>query len=82
MKSARKIQIKGYFHTHIILNPPTKRHSDVDNFTKATLDAAQKFGLIENDHLCRRLLVEYGDAKTAPLGLRLTLTPSSSSLPE
>ncbi len=65
-------KIKGEFQAEIILNPPDKRKRDIDNFHKALLDFAQANGIIENDHLCQRLLVTYGEA---PLGARMILTP-------
>lgn len=82
VRMAKKPKINGHFTAHIVLNPPTKRRYDVDNYAKVALDAAQKFGLIHNDHLCRKLTVEYGTPETAPLGARLTLATISGVLPE
>lgn len=66
--------IEGEFSANIVLNPPDKRKIDADNRVKALLDLAEKTGLIENDHLCRLLVVSYGEDK--PMGMaRLTLSP-------
>lgn len=68
-------EIKGEFSLSLILNPPTKRLSDIDNFTKAPMDFLQRMAIIENDNLCRTLIVTYGDKSSAPLGVRLTVSP-------
>ena len=75
IKAAKPLKIKGNFSASIVLCPPDKRLSDIDNRVKVLLDAAQKYDLIENDHLCRELHVSYG---IAPLGARLRLTAMSS----
>lgn len=66
-------RIDGEFSATLILNPPDKRRIDIDNRIKAVLDLAQSLNLIENDHLCRRLLVEYGSDKDATPGASLIL---------
>lgn len=66
--------IEGEFSATIVLNPPDKRKIDADNRVKVLLDLAEKTGLIENDNLCRLLIVSYGEGK--PMGMaRLTLSP-------
>lgn len=66
--------IEGKFIATIVLSPPDNRKIDVDNRIKVLLDLAESTGLIENDHLCRLLVVSYGEVK--PKGMaRLTLSP-------
>lgn len=68
-------KIDGKFSATLILNPPDKRHIDIDNRIKAPLDLAESLGLIEDDHLCRRLLVEYSnDEHPLDSGARLLLS--------
>jgi crossover junction endodeoxyribonuclease RusA len=68
-------EILGEFCCSIVLWPPDKRKRDIDNFSKPALDFLQHMQIIENDYLCRLLLITYGMENTAPLGLRVTLTP-------
>jgi len=74
-KILKEREIKGQFHCSVVLSPPNKRKSDIDNYTKVCLDFCQRSGIIENDNLCKMLLVVYGSKDAAPLGARLTLTP-------
>src|SRR5512147_2723677 len=64
--------IKGEFSATIILNPPDKRRIDIDNRVKVLLDLAQKVSLIDDDCLCRLLVVSYGEGES---GAKLTLAP-------
>lgn len=66
--------IEGEFSASIVLNPPDKRKIDVDNRVKVLLDLAERSGLIENDNLCRLLVVSYGENKEFGMA-RLTLSP-------
>jgi Holliday junction resolvase RusA-like endonuclease len=74
VKRAKLSTVKGRFGAIIVLNPPDKRKSDVDNRTKVVLDLCQKMGLIENDNLCRLLVAFYGE-EGGKAGARLTLFP-------
>jgi len=38
--------------------PPDRRRRDLDNILKASLDALVKAGVVEDDYLVRRLVVE------------------------
>lgn len=67
-------KIKGHYSLSILLNPPDNRNRDLGNLEKILSDFAQSAGIIENDHLCRRLVIEYGSRIEAPLGARLTFT--------
>src|SRR3974390_3849335 len=62
VKAGKFEQILGEFSATIVLNPPDKRRIDLDGRIKAVLDVAQSTGLIENDYLCRRLVVSYGSS--------------------
>ena len=46
--------INGPFSISIALRRPNKRQ-DLDNRSKAILDALQHYGVIKNDNLCERL---------------------------
>lgn len=72
IKIARAEKIIGPFSASIILNPPDKRRIDIDNRVKGLLDLAQQSGLIEDDCLCRLLVVAYGQEQATPSAL-LTL---------
>jgi crossover junction endodeoxyribonuclease RusA len=39
----------------MLVVPPDKRHRDLDNLLKATLDALAGAGVIANDRHCRRI---------------------------
>lgn len=73
--------IPGYYFLQIILNPPDKRHRDLGNFEKVCSDFAQAAGIIENDSLCRQLVIVYGSALEAPLGVRLEFRSVSVPAP-
>ncbi len=66
--------IKGEFRLEIALYPPDKRLRDIDNLPKCLLDFLQNAGIIENDHFCRSLLVEYGKEEHTTASARLTVT--------
>ena len=66
IKLAKCKKIQGEFSASIVLNPPNKRKFDIDNYVKGILDLAQKYELIENDHLCRLLVVSYGKIDATP----------------
>lgn len=63
-------RIAGAFEVEIVLDRKRRRTGDLDNRIKAPLDAAQKFGLIENDRFCERIVAYWGDADG---GCRVTL---------
>lgn len=71
-QSLKVFRIEGEFSASIILNPPDKRKVDLDGRIKAILDLAQAHELIEDDHLCRFLVVTYGP-DGADAGACLTL---------
>jgi|KBSMisStandDraft_5_1062788.scaffolds.fasta_scaffold65100_1 crossover junction endodeoxyribonuclease RusA len=73
-KLGKHQQVRGEFSATIVLNPPNKRKIDVDNRVKVLLDLAQRVGLVEDDCLCRLLVVSYGGKDAAPLGARLTIS--------
>lgn len=63
--------IHGEYHLEIFLSPPDKRQRDLGNMEKILSDFAQKAGVIDNDHLCRKLTIQYGSKEEAPLGARM-----------
>jgi len=52
--------IMGRVSVSVIANPPDKRKRDLDNIFKALLDALNHAGMIEDDSLIDRLLIERG----------------------
>ena len=54
--------IQGHFLATLILNEK-KRRGDLDNRAKAVLDALQGWYLIENDSLCDRLTIYWGQCQ-------------------
>jgi Holliday junction resolvase RusA-like endonuclease len=69
----RPQMIAGAFVAHIWLDRSCNRSGDLDNRVKPVLDAAQTFGLIEDDRNCRMVHVEWASAIEAPAGCRLRL---------
>ena len=55
-------KIKGAFTAEITIDRDHRRNSDLDNRLKTILDAAQRWGLIENDRLAEKIVIEWGDA--------------------
>lgn len=53
--------IKGAFEVHMTFSQDRRRwNTDLDNRIKVTLDALQRFGLIENDSKCQKLTAAWG----------------------
>lgn len=66
-------RIDGAFEAHIYVAEVGHQRSDIDNRCKSVLDAAQRTGLVANDHHCRRLTIEWCEPVNAPSGCRLIL---------
>lgn len=49
----RAERLKGAFKLTMLVVPPDKRHRDLDNLLKASLDALAAAGVIANDRHCR-----------------------------
>jgi crossover junction endodeoxyribonuclease RusA len=49
----RAERVKGPFKLTMLVVPPDKRHRDLDNLFKASLDALAAAGVIANDRHCR-----------------------------
>jgi Holliday junction resolvase RusA-like endonuclease len=64
--------IRGPFTAVITWDEEDFGHTDCDNPIKALLDYLQRIRLIENDRLCRVLMVTFGDA---PVGCQVQLLP-------
>lgn len=64
-------RIDGNYALSIILEPPHKRLIDLGNFEKVVSDLLQRLDIIDDDHFCRRLLMEYGEA---PLGAKVVVS--------
>lgn len=69
-----KRRIIGPFEIEIDLCCPRKHpRGDLDNRIKAILDWLQRAGVVSNDKDCQRLLVQWVERDSAPLGCRVTL---------
>src|SRR6478735_3497561 len=53
--------VKGAFCLDVVANPPDMRARDLDNLLKATCDALKDGGAIEDDRLCQRISIEWGE---------------------
>lgn len=49
----RSARINGPFKLTMLVVPPDKRHRDLDNLLKASLDALAGAGVIANDRYCQ-----------------------------
>lgn len=65
----------GFYTLHAIFNAPDKRPRDLGNLEKVCSDFAQSMGIIKNDSLCMKMVLEYGNKQEAPLGARLVFEP-------
>jgi hypothetical protein len=65
-------RIVGKYELSITLEPPHKRLIDLGNFEKVVSDLLQRLDIIDDDHFCQKLTMEYG---VAPLGCRVVLQP-------
>lgn len=61
-------QVRGKFEALIVVE---RCRGDLDNRAKGVLDWLQSRGVIEDDKFCERLVLEWGDATTAPHGCRV-----------
>jgi len=52
--------IKGTYSIHIKVKRPDNRRRDIDNLIKCVSDILVTNGVIEDDSLCERLLIEWG----------------------
>lgn len=50
---SRSERLRGPFKLTMLVVPPDKRHRDLDNLLKASLDALAGAGVIANDRHCR-----------------------------
>ena len=66
--------IVGAFKADIKLQPPNKRHRDLDNCVKAVLDLVEHMGIVANDKHCRQLVVGWAELGTQPVGVLINLS--------
>ncbi len=52
--------LSGEAEVEILACPPDRRRRDLDNILKATLDALESAGVVEDDAQFKRILVEQG----------------------
>jgi len=71
--------IPGWFDVAMMLSERKRGIADIDNRVKATLDWAKKAGLIVDDKLDNRVVLEWGPLPASQV--RVWLVPSESDLP-
>jgi Holliday junction resolvase RusA-like endonuclease len=65
-------EVKGEFEVSITINPKKVRvRSDLDGRAKAAIDALVSHKIVEDDHLCRKITLQYGECK----GLKVEVWP-------
>lgn len=62
VRKQRPRGIIGRYHMTLTATAPDKRWRDIGNLEKATSDLLAAVGVVENDRLCRRLVLEWADA--------------------
>lgn len=62
---AKRATIKGAFKLTLLAVPPDKRHRDLDNLFKASLDAVVAAGVVEDDRHCRWIEAKWMEAGPA-----------------
>lgn len=65
--------ILGPYSAILILVKPDQRRRDLDNHSKCVKDFAVQHGLIEDDSLCEKLYIRWGNTSEAKLGAKLVL---------
>lgn len=56
----------GPYSLSICLEAPDKRQRDLGNYEKCLSDFLVMHGVVKDDHLCRRLLMTWGEGLPAP----------------
>lgn len=65
-------QVRGKFEAKIVVQ---RCQGDLDNRAKGVLDWLQSRSVIADDKFCERLVLEWGDAASAPHGCRVYVRP-------
>jgi Holliday junction resolvase RusA-like endonuclease len=56
------VGVPGSFTAHLQFQRPSRRAYDLDNLAKAPLDALKKAGVIVDDSLAQRIVLEWADS--------------------
>lgn len=56
-----KKKLEGRLHVNVLMNPPTKRACDLDNYCKSLLDSMEKAEVFVNDNQIDQLVIERGE---------------------
>lgn len=79
MRDARGARIDGPYAMTVSAMPPLRSQvRDLDNILKATSDALQKGGAIEDDRFCQRVTLEWGELDEA--GVLVEVEPCQNRL--
>jgi crossover junction endodeoxyribonuclease RusA len=68
LRAQRAPTLKGSYQLTISATPPDRRKRDLDNIAKPISDALKDAGVIEGDHLARRIVLEWSNAEPAKPG--------------
>jgi Holliday junction resolvase RusA-like endonuclease len=79
MRDARAARIDGPYAMAVSAMPPLlSQVRDLDNILKATSDALQKGGAVEDDRFCQRVTIEWGELDEA--GVLVEIEPCQNLL--
>lgn len=68
LRAQRHVKHLGSFRATIVLTRPDRRRRDIDNTTKAILDALKKGDVIEDDSLAQSVTVAWAWGEVTPGG--------------
>jgi len=57
----RPARVSGPYVLSVVLRAPDRRLRDLDNTIKPLNDALKQAGIIEDDHLCRTIILAWSD---------------------
>lgn len=76
LRAQRPQPVLGRYILTLTLSPPDNRARDLDNLAKAASDLLVTHGIIEADHLAKRLIMEWSDdAPAKPGAMIVTVEP-------
>jgi Holliday junction resolvase RusA-like endonuclease len=77
LKAQRPTPIHGPYILTLTLLAPDRQQRDLDNLCKATSDLLVEHGVIDADHLAKRIILEWSDAAPIfPGAVTVTVEPA------
>ena len=68
-------RVDGRYLLLLEATPPDQRNRDIDNLVKSVSDFLQAVGVISNDHLSKRIILDWTDDPSAKAGVVATVYP-------